>query len=1144
MAKTIKFNVEFNIDGKAVLAACTADARELAKQLGQVQTAAQKASTFFEKFGKAKDQFDKTTQALDDLTAESNQFAAAMREANTMAGKSGADFDTLKDKVNGLSREIPVARDLLAKGLYQVVSNGVPENNWISYLQASAKASVGGLANLEEVVKVTSTVIKNYGLDWSEAQSIQDKIQLTAKNGVTSFEQLAQALPRVTGNAATLGISIDELMASFATLTGVSGNTAEVSTQLAAVMTALVKPSSEAANMAKEMGIQFDAAAVKSAGGLNDFLQQVDQAVQAYSQKTGQTAQTIYGKLFGSAEALRALIPLTGELKDKFSANLGAMNDSSGTMAEAFETMSGGVGATVQKLKNYFGTFTDAVATAYNAVKPLTSGLSIALGAMANIGVVTQSVLALNTALKPLGGLVQVATKQLAMWIGQAKASAAVNWLLHGSAKGVAAGTTAAAGGINVLKVAMRGFIAATGVGIVLTALGTIVGMLIEKFSQWRAETQKTAVALTDEERAARSAQQVHQALAEAQADGAKRAADETVKIQTLADTVHNANASYQARRNAIAELQKIVPSYHASLTSEGKLIEANAGSIQKYCNALKQKAVYEAAQDKLKALAGQKMEASQAQGAWRNAVDIRQKRYDAAQKRYNDTLEQYARRGVAIDPANLADLAAAVNKASAQLDEAKQKVLDYGDSWNTAARAEEKLAKAAQEAYNSMSKLLKLDAGSTGAGTGGGAKSGSAASVPKTDYAALEALNKGMKPIDGVAALKFTVDEQNLRGQIALINRALQEGDGGPLPLTVNARTQLADRRDDLQRQLDQLTGNTNGGGASSPLRLTVEAVPDLPSAAYGSTEDKYQSRQNAQSRAQRLTEYVDLGIIGKDEAQRELDEINARLRSIGMKPVTLSVEVDTDRALTKMEKFSASIDKMSGAWSAITSVSSGIESLTETLEGSGTVWEKVQAVMNTAFSTFSNISQLLQQFTPLTKAATAATQASTAATQAQAAANSAEGMSAAGAAMGHAAASGARLPFPANIAAIAAGVAAVVTVISTMAACFETGGIVGGASFTGDRVPVRVNSGEMILNRRQQATLFKLANGQARPLAAPSVRLQRGADLSAPRLSDLSALSAAIRPQQVEVTVSGKIRGRDIHLANDRRTRLLSKC
>lgn len=59
---------------------------------------------------------------------------------------------------------------------------------------------------------------------------------MTAKNGVTSFSQLAQALPKVAANANTLGVSIDELMAAFATLTGVSGNTAEVSTQLAAEM--------------------------------------------------------------------------------------------------------------------------------------------------------------------------------------------------------------------------------------------------------------------------------------------------------------------------------------------------------------------------------------------------------------------------------------------------------------------------------------------------------------------------------------------------------------------------------------------------------------------------------------------------------------------------------------------------------------------------------------------------------------------------------------------------------------------------------------------------------------------------------------------------------------------------------------------
>lgn len=75
--------------------------------------------------------------------------------------------------------------------------------------------------------------------------------------------------------------------------------------------------------------------------------------------------------------------------------------------------------------------------------------------------------------------------------------------------------------------------------------------------------------------------------------------------------------------------------------------------------------------------------------------------------------------------------------------------------------------------------------------------------------------------------------------------------------------------------------------------------------------------------------------------------------------------------------------------------------------------------------------------------------------------------------------------VPFPANLVAIATTIATVVanvaSAISTVkSAKFANGGIVGGNSYTGDNVNVRVNSGEMILNTRQQAELFAVANGQ----------------------------------------------------------------
>lgn len=70
--------------------------------------------------------------------------------------------------------------------------------------------------------------------------------------------------------------------------------------------------------------------------------------------------------------------------------------------------------------------------------------------------------------------------------------------------------------------------------------------------------------------------------------------------------------------------------------------------------------------------------------------------------------------------------------------------------------------------------------------------------------------------------------------------------------------------------------------------------------------------------------------------------------------------------------------------------------------------------------------------------------------------------------------------IPFPYNLIAIAAAGTALLGIISSLkgsfkdAGSFATGGIVGGNSYTGDRLIAHVNSGEMILNRSQQMALF----------------------------------------------------------------------
>lgn len=81
-------------------------------------------------------------------------------------------------------------------------------------------------------------------------------------------------------------------------------------------------------------------------------------------------------------------------------------------------------------------------------------------------------------------------------------------------------------------------------------------------------------------------------------------------------------------------------------------------------------------------------------------------------------------------------------------------------------------------------------------------------------------------------------------------------------------------------------------------------------------------------------------------------------------------------------------------------------------------------------------------------------------------------------GEAMANGTASASALPFPANIAAIASIIATIVSTFATIMSAvgaFADGGIVGGGNLHGDKVLARLNGGEMVLNRTQQAKLFR---------------------------------------------------------------------
>ena len=196
-------------------------------------------------------------------------------------------------------------------------------------------------------------------------------------------------------------------------------------------------------------------------------------------------------------------------------------------------------------------------------------------------------------------------------------------------------------------------------------------------------------------------------------------------------------------------------------------------------------------------------------------------------------------------------------------------------------------------------------------------------------------------------------------------------------------------------------------------------------------------------------------------------------------------NLEQKIDKTAKKVKR-EANFDTVFNTFSDLGNIASSIDSI-------GTAFENVKNPLQGFAAMMQTITTLMQTYKTITElvtvaqnlfatSTTAAATADTAATGVEVANSEAKTSAASGEAIANATASGAKLPFPANIAAIAAGVAAVIAALAAISGGFATGGIVGGsgASTTmGDNTLIRVNRGEMVLNNRQQARLFKMLDG-----------------------------------------------------------------
>ena len=265
----------------------------------------------------------------------------------TIADETAMSMDELSAAMITASNNSGMAATEVAQATYGAISAGVNTAEAASFVEKAAKAAKGGLTDVTTAVDGATSAINAWGLGYENAEQVFDKFIVAQNLGKTTLGDLASQIGNLTGIAPQVGMSLDEVLAATAALTKNGVQTSTAMNGLKAVMSAVIKPTGEAAETAKKLGLNFSAEALRDKG-FTEFLGEI-------IQKTGGSEEAL-AKLFGSVEGLSQVMLLAGSGADDYAEALAAMGNSAGAMQAAFDKVTGSnlerLSLSLNKVKN------------------------------------------------------------------------------------------------------------------------------------------------------------------------------------------------------------------------------------------------------------------------------------------------------------------------------------------------------------------------------------------------------------------------------------------------------------------------------------------------------------------------------------------------------------------------------------------------------------------------------------------------------------------------------------------------------------------------------------------------------------------------------------------------------------------------
>lgn len=315
---------------------------------------------------------------LRNSSVQAAEFGNKVAEVSTLLSDTSG-VDGLADSARRLAIEFGNTPTEQAQAFYNVISAGTTDAAEATQLLTQAnKLAVGGVTDVATAADGITSVLNAYGLSAENAEQVSDQLFTTVRLGKTTVDEYSRAIGQLAPIAAQVGVGFDEVSAAVASLTANGVQTSQAITQVRAAIANVLKPTADAEKLADKLGIQFDAVGLKSKG-LGGFLRDVTTA-------TGGNIESLT-RLFGSTEAVQAVLGLTGDQLERFDTNLKQVRESAGATDEAFGKIATGDQATAARMRAVFNDLALTAGELINrALIPLGTELATLSGGLGKTG--------------------------------------------------------------------------------------------------------------------------------------------------------------------------------------------------------------------------------------------------------------------------------------------------------------------------------------------------------------------------------------------------------------------------------------------------------------------------------------------------------------------------------------------------------------------------------------------------------------------------------------------------------------------------------------------------------------------------------------------------------------------------------------